>query len=1249
MAAGQALSLKHPVVDWHLNTGSAADLEQSVKPVMDLTEEQLLAFVPPYGYAQYCECPNCYGGVEGNGVLLWDIKQPGELRCRFCKTLVYPNPAYPEDRTLSGVNALGEKVTFPYYFDEKHQVPHFFSTHLWLGKRAWLLGQVDALARAYALTGKEPYARRVAVVLDKLAAVYPHYPVMQNLPRRYVFRESQQPPYAWDSGRWNFFHNEVPLEVIPAYDLVYASAAFDKLSAERGYDVREKVERDFLRASTEAAMAYTDYISNIIGYSPRSAALLGRVMNEPRFVHWAFGWMAANVDRGFFRDGMWSESPSYHYMTIGGLESCFDAVRGYSDPAGYKDPVDGTRYDNLDPVKQLVLWGKCVNAPEAIGMPNGCSACVHDSWYYERRTDPREATLSTILPGFGHASLGRGRGPNQLQAQLHFSGAYGHAHYDSLNLALWAHDREMLPDIGYTWTQMRCLTTSTVAHNTVVVDRRNQDGGGSDGNLLLYCPGDRDPEGLELAAVEAEGRAAYRSVKDLDRYRRLVVTVPLSAAEAYVVDVFRLRGGRLHDWTLNGDADRDSLATCSAALSGKRETMLEPGEQWVEPTTESASFPPYGMLRDMARGETSGDLQVDYAYPADDATRGLRVRLFSEPGEVWLGRCPSVRRMGVGTRGDMRKAYDFWMPKLLVRRTGEGPLESTFAAVYEPWSGRPLLGEVRRLKVTPDDNRVVAVQVRHGAATDTILSTLDEAPYPERVTETGLKLRGRLGIVREEEGKVVGVWLFEGTSFAGKGWGLQGAVDALTGEVSGATRKAAGDPLDALLTTADLPAGDALHGRWLILTTAGGVTAGHEIDRVEKRAGETAIVLADDPALKIDAAGAQEVYFPGRKLGGAAHLPDPGGRLGPAHARRDLPGEPHGAHRGVAAEVSGSLPRPFVSLYTACRQGMREGGLGLRRALPRLWRVFLQPLGEPCRQRRGPTRLGIDDDLVALGAGHGLDRAVNLGQREAVRDRQPRVHEAALEQAQRLLHRQGVGAEAGVHAGLEEMGQPAVEFERLVSRDPKDVPAGAAAQEGDHEPDRLNGPSGFDDEVGTVGEDVVDGLSGVAGGRVHAVGGAEAAGGGEGVLAHIDRDEPPGPRGLRHHQTVHADPPRADHDDVVADLHLRVLDEALPGAADRLGLTGGVEVQAARLGVERLGLGDHVLGEGPRARVGRPVSPPSCRPARSSASARSGSAGSGRRTRWAARRPHRPRRTPSRRGRRRRRCRPARGRGSAGR
>ena len=69
---------------------------------------------------------------------------------------------------------------------------------------------------------------------------------------------------------------------------------------------------------------------------------------------------------------MWNEgTPSYHCMTLGGLKSCFAAVAGCSDPPGYGDPVDGTRFDELDPTRELPQWAKCLTAAEGICLPTG--------------------------------------------------------------------------------------------------------------------------------------------------------------------------------------------------------------------------------------------------------------------------------------------------------------------------------------------------------------------------------------------------------------------------------------------------------------------------------------------------------------------------------------------------------------------------------------------------------------------------------------------------------------------------------------------------------------------------------------------------------------------------------------------------------------------------------------------------------------------------------------------------------------
>ena len=525
--------------------------------------------------------------------------------------------------------------------------------------------------------------------------------------------------------------------------------------------------------------------------------------------------------------------------------------------------MDGTRFDDLDPAKEIPFWSKCRDAPHAIDFPDGCTSTVHDTHPNQRRGEPREQTSSTILPAYGHASLGRGSGENQMQAQLHFSGGYGHSHSDNLNLMLWAKGREILPDLGYTWTQMRYWTSCTLGHNTVVVDRQDQVASRSDGDLLWYFPNSKG-----VSVVEADGVRGYRDIESVSRYRRLIVLVPVSEKDAYVVDLFRVIGGSTHDWSLHGDADEDTDAACSLPLGEPRENMLESGEEWVEPTIEGAVFNPYGLLRDMRSAGATGAFQVDFAYAAEQ-NQGVRVHLLAcDPGEVWLGNSPSVRRMGMGSAGDMRKAYDFWMPHLLVRRTGASPLASTFLAIEEPYADGPFLSQVTSLALEPSAEGAIAVEVRHGKVTDTIICTLDEAPYPERVSSTGVRLKGRLGLVRQEGGKVTGAWVFEGESLEAPGLDLTSEVAAHGGEITSATRIADSGAENAFHTPTALPTDDSLRGSWMIVTHGDGHRRGYEIDRVEKRGEETVVVLADDHGLRIEGGTTREVYFPRRELQG---------------------------------------------------------------------------------------------------------------------------------------------------------------------------------------------------------------------------------------------------------------------------------------------------------------------------------------------------------------------------------------------
>ena len=428
-------------------------------------------------------------------------------------------------------------------------------------------------------------------------------------------------------------------------------------------------------------------------------------------------------------------------MTCGGLSRAFETVRGYTDPPGYTHPKTGRRFDKLDPEQAAPFWATVQTAPARIAFPDQSRLPVHDSWARLSLGRLRERTRSVIMPAFGHAALGRGVGADQMQAHLHFSGAYGHAHCDSLNLILWAKEREMLPDIGYTWSQMRSWTTSSLGHNLVVVDRQNQNTARSDGNLLQYFP---EVEGVGI--VEAEGANAYRDMIGLDMYRRMLVMIPVSEQDAYVVDVFRVRGGRIHDWTLHGDATEDTIASTSLALTGERANLLEVGEQGEEPTSVTDPSNPYGMVRDVRSATTNEGFHVEFRY-------------VNSPEKACACTCRPVTSRA-RCSSDAALPCDAWAPGrpvTCVRLTISGCPSCWSCAPRRqllPASSRPYMNHSRTLlssrrwrgcQLTPADDNAVALRVRHGDTTDVIISTLDEPPYPDAVRRTACCCAGGWG------------------------------------------------------------------------------------------------------------------------------------------------------------------------------------------------------------------------------------------------------------------------------------------------------------------------------------------------------------------------------------------------------------------------------------------------------------------------------------------------------------------------
>lgn len=182
----------------------------------------------------------------------------------------------------------------------------------------------------------------------------------------------------------------------------------------------------------------------------------------------------------------------------------------------------------------------------------------------------------------------------------------------------------------------------------------------------------------------------------------------------------------------------------------------------------------------------------------------------------------------------------------------------------EPFAGDAFVQSVERRPLTDAPPGAVALRVRHGQTEDLILIATQEPPFAAWAPVDGVRLRGRLAVIRRLAGRTQGLWVFDGEGIADGDMKLTQLAARYEGALGSAPRRADGTAEDAFITTADLPMGEALRGVWMVGTHAGGFPHGYPSERVEKRDGKTAIILSMDHGLRVQEDATQEVYFPQR-------------------------------------------------------------------------------------------------------------------------------------------------------------------------------------------------------------------------------------------------------------------------------------------------------------------------------------------------------------------------------------------------
>ncbi|PYI57155.1 heparinase II/III domain-containing protein [Paenibacillus flagellatus] len=790
----------------------------------------------------------------------WSASDPGHIVSKTTGT-VYPNEAYPETRKLTATNRLGETVEYPYYEDAEGK-RYFFTAHVWYFQKDYALRETAKLAATDPLGAARllnRWADAYAGYLPTNDYYWTNYPVVSG------------PPYHYWGGVWyRWYTGEMTnmSYLINAYRDVRHTNAFELLSEELGFDVERKIVDSMFKPSFDFVRSFPVLNHNMEYTTWLGLVRMAKASGQPSYMHEAVELMQDFAANNFLSDGFWKEvTLSYHNQSTNGLLQSMNEAKGWTDPAGYASARNGLRIDNLDMAGTYPALGNAQQMQHVVAYPNGSYVPVQDTWANEKTAQPRTDLGSYLLPGAGISRLTLGAGPTQQQMYLNFVPKYGHNHLDPLNMTLFAKGQELMPDIGYTHTFFRKWTNSTLAHNTVVVDgqdmRLNEDAKHG-GNIDSFVAAD---SGVRI--VKARQESAYPVTDEYSRESWLVGFGDAAAGsgDGYVVDVFRVSGGGRHEYTLGGDANRDGAFRTDLPTEPYGPYLLPEGTAVTMPESEndtgSAEGHYYGYLyvQDVKRAPIPDGRYTVTLDTYENGAEKAKLNIFglTDGGdeELFIGKAPSLRATRLsGTSKDINtEAVKYWMPKLVVRRSGTD-LNSTFVHVMEPYvgSGGAKIESVEKLVPDQAEPGDTALRIRYGSTTDIVLSASD-AEHTMRVGD--IELTGKHGWIRLENGKVTKMVLADGTLLR-KGDKAVTGEGAAVGIVTDVLRKLEGDPVDALVTEAQVSPEAA--GRNVVVTHPDGRTRGYAVEEIRREGGRTLIVLdRTDPGWDIAADGSSRM------------------------------------------------------------------------------------------------------------------------------------------------------------------------------------------------------------------------------------------------------------------------------------------------------------------------------------------------------------------------------------------------------
>ncbi len=749
------------------------------EPYLNLSVSELLTLVPPQGGFYFGPCPNCTQGDEENNII-WNMALGEKVQCKFCKEIL-PSEKYPENGQLVLDTPTGKKQVFKYHENaagKKYWLEgrRWYEQLLVMQRVAYYLAQLNRLDPTRA-----PKAGEYSVlILKRFVALYPDY-----IPRfDYPFREKKfyTTPEAINEyiaassnggdyriAKWSWWaYMDVSRELLLAYDQLAGS---DLLTAAE----RQTIENDFFGGMLESVTKYRQVpLTNMDPTLWTAQAIASQVLLRPDLKDHVLERISTLIANDFTYDGYWKEgTASYHVQTVNGLRY----VLGF-----FRPDLKGTTFDEWFAKENHSIY-RTLEASKVFEMPNGRYAAVHESWA-KQVSVPTSHSQPYLMGGMGYGILGSGEKERQIQAHLNFSGRFGHAQYDSLNLLLFGAGKELVSELGYSWTKARPWTMATVAHNTVTIDQKNQEYGTEPdfalGTLLAFHAGNKD-----FQVVKASATGSYPGVAQ--KYERTLILVGNEKEERYVVDIFDVEGGNRHDWFLHGSSDEDQtvmltdVANRPVSLSATA-TLLPSGFNFKPLSVPNeADFAlvhngpwAFGNFRDIQSARSTETIKATFKSVNNSEGALDSWIIPDKQSEFSTMRSWNVRGTGVPHNENQDKLDEHLRSSLMVTRYGG---KSRFIAVHVPYDTDSPVTKVSQAAIT---NGSTLLKIERGTATDYVL--LGDGQQTNSANDQGraIQFKGRYGLITVD-GTTQNLKLLDGTHLALGSKAITGEVPAATG------------------------------------------------------------------------------------------------------------------------------------------------------------------------------------------------------------------------------------------------------------------------------------------------------------------------------------------------------------------------------------------------------------------------------------------------------------------------------------